>query len=257
MKIRIVGGMSLSSQISIVSNEFAATAICSPETGNISCNVRRLSWLSRFLHNSQRFPWPRLLRLALFLFNSLTKRGWVILGFSTFATILLYYYSPAIAEKFHPLMRLLFYYQLVFNTAFLALYLAMASRFVASWHGAEHMVIAAYDRTGSTDLEAIRKEVPVHDKCGGRLLLPSIVASVVAEVIAIFFDLNKALVLIATFEAVLWVDTLIGWHNIPITSHASHVLQKYVTTRMPGERELLTAQRAMKELVAAHKTKRP
>ena len=57
---------------------------------------------------------------------------------------------------------------------------------------------------------------------------------------------------LVAWEGVMWVDKLAGWDKIPGTSHASHFLQRFITTRVPGKQELLTAQRALRELVVAH-----
>lgn len=114
------------------------------------------------------------------------------------------------------------------------------------------MAIATYNRTGSTDIEDIAKESPVHDKCGTRLYLPIMAGMIIAEFVAKNFGVSHVITPLAILLGVLWMDSLIGWDKIPGISHAARLIQKHITTCVPKEQELLTAQRAMQELIAAH-----
>lgn len=82
MKVRIVGGRSTAGKISILSDEFVATAY-SNEDGNITCKVKRHSRLLRFLYKNRRLPVPRVIRLVLFFVSSMNniKKGVLIFSF--------------------------------------------------------------------------------------------------------------------------------------------------------------------------------
>ena len=246
-QVRIVGGKSTAGRVSILSDEFVATAH-SERDGEITCKVKRHSPLSRFLYKNKRLPIPRLVRMILFFAVSMTRKGWVLLGLYVLGIVLL--------DKFFPtgsaVSAFLKQYWWLFYALIQVGALTYIHRRIATWHGAEHMAIAAYNRTGSTDTHAIACECPVHDKCGGRLILPLVVGMIIANLVAKILGVSETIGLLAILECILWVDTLNGWDKIPGTSQASYLLQRWVTTRYPGEQELQTAQRALHELVAAH-----
>ena len=241
--------MSTASRISILSDEFIATAH-SDEDNKITCKVKRHPPLSRFLYKNENLPIPKLVRLILFSVDAMTKKGWALLGLYVFSEVLLDTFFPSIDST--AISAFLKQYWLLVYVSILVGVLTYINRQIATWHGAEHMAIAAYDRNGSTTTLAITHECPVHDECGGRLFIPLFVGIVIANVIANKFELNETITTLAVLECALWVDTLKGWDKIPGTSHASHFLQKWVTTRYPGEQEMRTAQRALQELVTAH-----
>ena len=244
-------------RITIISNRFASTASCSPKTNAISCQVKPLSRLSRWLHDFRLFPIPRLLRLVLFILNSLTRRGWIILALGVAAFFALDSFLFGGSHKNSGLLSNSYYgilmvHALVMSVLFMVNYFVMVRVLIASWHGAEHMAIAAYQRNCSTALADIAKESPVHSHCGGRLFFPSIIVGGLAAWLVAKFNLNELATFLVAYEVTLWVDTLVGWHKIPVAAQASRVFQKYITTREPSELELQTAQRAMEELLAAH-----
>lgn len=248
MPVNIVGGNSASGQISILSDEFTATAQ-SDKDGRITCNIQRHSRLSRFFYKHKRFPIPRLIRLMLFLVNSLTRKGRLILGICLLGLVLI---AVLLQKYLSGSSTFLGQYLWVTNVTVTFGALLYIRRHIATWHGAEHMAIAAYERTGSTDIKQISQESRVDDDCGGRLFPPFIAVTIVAKFVAISLGVNYTIVYLIALECMLWVDTLKGWDKIPGTSHASRLLQKYITTRTPGTQELLVAQRALQELIATH-----
>lgn len=154
MKIKIIGGKSTAGRISILSDEFVSTAR-SDADGNITCRVKRHSPLSRFLYRNKNLPIPKLVRMILFLVDSMTKKGWMLFG--------LYVLIITLMERFLPagslVLMLMGKYSsgsidvvsaslLEFFAIFVPLVVLMiiyTKRCIASWHGAEHMAIAAYD----------------------------------------------------------------------------------------------------------------
>lgn len=92
---------------------------------------------------------------------------------------------------------------------------------LASWHGAEHMAIAAYERTGSTKVKDIESESPINPKCGGRLALPLLLASVIALSLSKRFEIPAFIFAIPLLEIVLWIDKLKGFDKIALFSQTS------------------------------------
>ncbi len=258
MSFKIVGGKSSPGQISILSEEFISTA--SWEPGKISWEVARHPVLSRFQYRHKYLPIPKLLKFLLFMVDTATgtlprKTSSLIAIFVTL--IFVFGIKMSLTEtaptsdsdtKIFLLVMLIS----VIGNGFFAFSLG---RSIASWHGAEHMAISAFDRDGSVSLEAIAKESPVHDSCGGRLVLPLVAAMFLGGFVATYFDLPTAISILVALECTFWVDSLIGWDKIPGTSHFSRFLQRSVTTRQPGKIELLTAHIALRELVKAHEAR--
>ncbi len=117
------------------------------------------------------------------------------------------------------------------------------------------MVIAAYLRTKSADINEIKKESPVNDHCGTRLAIPLMLIILSINSIKSAFDLNDIatyIVLVILVECMLWIDVLRGFDRIPVFSHLSHIIQKYIVTKYPGEYELRIAQVAMQTLIDVH-----
>lgn len=248
--VRIVGGKSSRRRVSIISDEFTATARLE-KNGDITSTVKRHWSLTRFLYQNNHLPIPRLIRTLVFLLDGMTTKGRVFLGLFVLLQLLPLnstFPSSNLSEQFWWLP----YVILGLTVAGALLYVR---RRIATWHGAEHMAIAAYDHTSSTDHEVVARENPIHDKCGGRFFLPGAAGIIIAYLAAQTIGLNQTLVFAVILECALWVDTLVGWEKIPSTALASHLLQRWVTTRSPGEQELRTAQRALQELLAAHHAK--
>lgn len=243
-KITIVGGKSTKGRITIQSDEFRSRARCD-NTENIICEVKRLPRLSRFLLKKKCLPIPRIVRTILFLVDGMTIRGKMFVAF--------YIASVITANKFIPKDAPLPPYAWTIYAILFIASIIYINRKIAPWHGAEHMAIAAYEKRATADLAAIVKESPVHEKCGGRLVLPAICGLAIASLVSHGLAMSSFILSLLVWECVLWVDTLKGWNKVPGFSHASFFLQKYVTTRKPGERELRTAQRALQELIAAHR----
>ena len=250
MQVKIIGGKSSHGRVSIISQEFVATAC--DEGGDITCEVKRHPYLLRFLFKNKRLLIPRVVRMALLLAGGMTGRGRMLLGLYVLGMALLMARSSTSSTSGTLVSSFLKQYWWAVYVIILPAILLYTRCRIATWHGAEHMTIAAYDRTGSTDIKQIAQECPVHDKCGGRLLLPIILGAIIARLLANNLGVSDVIVSLVALECVLWVDTLRGWDKIPGTSHVSHLLQKYATTRTPGPQELLTAQRAIQGLVAQY-----
>ena len=125
-------------------------------------------------------------------------------------------------------------------------------RRLASWHGAEHMAFASYER-GRLEIEDIAKENRVSPKCGGRLFLPLFLAAAIAIYISKHLNISSLFILPFFYELVLQIDGRKGFDKIPPFAQASILLQRYFTTKQPGMIEMKTAQTALLALVNTHR----
>ena len=257
MEIQIIGGVSSPSQISIFSNEFVATARWHTG-GRISCDVKRRPLLAQFFYKHKYLPIPQLARIVLFLFSAITKKTSMLIGASLMlgclVGIAIFRHIPAnpVPVEQNPLISTAC--EWVFRIAPMIILAAYIKQNIAKWHGAEHMAISSYNKTGSAEMQNIVKESPINDECGTRLFMPLYVLTFVACYLAEYVGFSKIIFSLVTAECVLWIDRLRGWDKISGASHISRLLQKYVATKIPGERELRTAQRALRELISAHRS---
>lgn len=251
--VTILGGASWIRRISIMSSHYVATARASYD-GSITCVVRSRSRLANFFRRHPQLPVPKIIRMLLFLLEGLGFFGKVFVGF-LLCDALFSKYVPALPAPTPPsdvLLSDLLYVQALFMIAVCAPILYFVHRLVATWHGAEHMAIAAYERTRSSDLQMIAVQDRVHPKCGGRIMLPYLTATFLVTIVGYYIPLPLLLILVIHLELLLQLDARIGFDRIPVFSHASTLLQRHITTRDPGDLELRTAQCALQELLAAH-----
>ena len=244
-KIDVLCGMSVGGRISIVSDRFIATAR-HVKGQQPECSVRKLASLVRFFMNS-RFPFPRTARL--FVFSGVSSTGLLLILASCAVVIQILNIGAGTLLPAVPLIGLGVWF---YSVLFVALFLLYARTIIAPWHGAEHMAIAAYWRNGSTNLDALAKESPVNDKCGGRIFVFAIVAFGISMALMPVIGIPQWATSLIMLEVGLWLDKLVGLDHIPGVAHISRLLQKHITTRVPGEVELRTAQAAMLALLAEH-----
>lgn len=238
--MRVMGGHSAPHQVTMLSTEHSATAVMSRK-GDITATVRPLPTLLRWVVRHPDLPVPRLLTLGAFILHdpraALRQAAW------SFAV------SQVAQHVLGPLAGRTGHSKHLKLAAGLLVSGVQVVR-TARWHGAEHMTIRTWHDTGSTELEDIRLRSPVDDKCGGRFVLPALLVRAAVSRFA-KSDTTKLWSLLAGLEAMLWFDHLHGLDRVPGLTLASRLLQRCATTRPPGDRELLTAHRAMLELVAA------
>ncbi|MDD5341985.1 MAG: DUF1385 domain-containing protein [Patescibacteria group bacterium] len=254
MKVKIVGGMSGPYRISIMSVKYAATAVVD-RNGKITCDVkpRRISSL---LARLDRWPIPRLVRLCLLLLDGMPPKGMLVCA----AGIVIGLACGYISRIMHPTPqpRLMSDWQIaefwILTVGALVYFIYILRRYIASYHAAEHMAIAAYERTGTTEVENISRESRINDRCGGRLILPLIMADFAAMSIASQLKIDQVIVSLIGMECVLWIDKLVDWGKLPITRQTNHLLQRYLTTRQPGDLEISTAQFALQCLIERHES---
>jgi len=111
----------------------------------------------------------------------------------------------------------------------------------ATWHGAEQMVIKA----NSIDTEEIKAQSPIYAKSVDRFYMPFIAGGIIASIIASVLSIDRVWPSLIITESILWADAIFGLDNLPLTSKASYLIQKYVTTTMPTDKELMIARMAM------------
>lgn len=258
MQIDIVGGSSDYNKITVVSTEFESTAF-SNKNGQITCNVKRHSFLKRFAYKNRRNVLiPRLVTLFLILTADLKKKDWAIIGF---CLLCLFSIEKFFSGQNYPAdllgktsLFITLHFKIIIVFCFVAVFLFSMIRRnpSAKWHGAEHMVISAYQHTGSSDIECIAAESPMNDKCGTMLYLPLIIGIIAANFIIKIFNINEIIAYLITFEGVITITALNGWNKVRGITRASYFLQKNKNVDTPGMQELLTAQRALQELIFAH-----
>lgn len=245
-RVKVIGGVSNTHEITILSDRFIAKARHRPTTKGykIECETKSYPVFLQFILRCRWLPIPRVIRLLIFL---VATGGWPVL---ILPAIIGFRFLP-IDTPFHRVELEKWAIAMIVIGA-LAFALLLVKLFAASWHGAEHKAIAAYLRSGSTDIEAIKAESPVNEKCGGRLFLLVILAKVFAFTLPPYLAIPWWAVWLIVVEAGLWIDAIIGFHRLPIFAQSSKLLQRYITTKEPEEHELRTAQIAMQQLLAAH-----
>ena len=220
--VKIFGGFSFPKRITVVSNKFRSLAKYNSDTQEIETTVRALSDFQKKLINT---AWlPRTLQNPILIYG--------LIWFALFGSM----------ENFIPSSI-----QWAFRILFFTLGFWFIRRRIAKWHGAEHMTIEAYRNEGGLSIEKIKRYRPVNKNCGGRFFLPWLMVMVA------FNLLNWGNWFITLgIVTILELDRFIPMHKIPVFRQASYLLQRYITTKEPDERELLTAQKAMLRLIEAH-----
>src|SRR3989344_2068506 len=241
--IKIIGGRSLSHRIAFISETYVAEARCN-KTGKITTSIRPLPKFIIVLLRVNHFI-PETLRMFAFVMGLMSPKMRILLifylSFGLYLQIKMKDIETAISDRasLSILLPLLALELAFFVGAFVFV------RRLASWHGAEHMTIAAYERTRSIEIKDIESDSPIHPKCGGRLALPLFLVSGIAVALSKEFDISAFVFAVPLFEIILWIDKLKGFDKIPLFSQASKLLQRYFTTKKPGKLEIETAQAAI------------
>lgn len=253
-KFNIHAGSSWHRRISIRSDKFVASTSYSPGTG-YKTKVKPVSKTTHWLAEHRRWPIPITLRLLIGVLNEIPFK--VVIGYALFILALSlprHYVSP---DALSPLRD-----SWVFAAARLPSWVNIAiwafclayffRKYIGSWHGAEHMAIETYWAKEQTSLDEIRKQSRISDKCGGRLFFPLITASwLLPSLVEPLLHAPGICSLLVT-ELVLQIDHWVGWDRIPISREAGRLLQRVVTTRQPGETELLTAKHSIDAVIEMH-----
>ncbi|HOX30404.1 MAG TPA: DUF1385 domain-containing protein [Candidatus Paceibacterota bacterium] len=258
MAVRIIGGKSLPRSISVVSDRFTSTAICGPDK-KIVCRVKKLPGLTKYVLGPRKYPIPKTLKLFLFLVSNFGIKDlfFFLLLFGAILSVIeiLGLAVPGgtatVVENFW-----------ILDVTSLALIGVVIKRSIGRWHGAEHMAIAAYVSAGKIDIETIKAQNRIDPHCGGRIAIGFMIAQLVPDLffkfpvmdflpLASFFPIALQLLLM---EAVLQIDAHKGLDKLPITSQLAYLLQRHVTTSVPGEIELETARQAVLGLIEAHES---
>ena len=253
--VDVIGGMSVPGRITMLSDRFVAVAQWAQVNGEelVTSHVKALPAqpIVGPALTKRPIPMPQVVRLYLFLFfvSPWVIRILLILGLVGWLSQLIMPTDPAVLE----LMTESAFFDQLSLTLSLFLYIWFFSLLlrVRRWHGAEHMAIETYRKTGSIDLADIAQASPVSSHCGGRLVIPFILASVLSSIVSTVSGFDSTLVLLVSLEALLWIDKLIGFHRVPLFAQVAMLMQR-LTTGRPNERELHTAHKAITTLVQAH-----
>ncbi|MFH1711893.1 MAG: DUF1385 domain-containing protein [Patescibacteria group bacterium] len=255
-KINVIGGVSFPGRIAIISDKFQSVAVFGQIDGKdeILSIVKPLpvQKITKPLLKYRWIPIPRVLRLIAFVFIS---SHWLIKAFIVlfFTAEILQIVFPADEQALEIIsLNPAFFLSMTGFWLIMMIVLVQLIIHTRTWHGAEHMAIEAYRQNQKSDLRSIKKQSPVHPKCGGRLMAPIIVLAMISPFVASALYISDFLIVLIGFEIILWIDELIGWYRIPIFKQLSRFLQRYITTKQPSRVELLTAQVALKQLIEAH-----
>lgn len=242
-KIHLIGGMSGRGRISFLTRRWTAHASID-SNGIITTQV-----VKNVFHKTAQWEryTPQIFRLLLFLFRSSTTQAKIILALALFALSL-------VLRRVEGVLGSTPTVGIAMSGFVLILGLLLVRSLIAPWHAAEHMGIDSMEKGGTLSVDRLSLASRIHHQCGGRLLTPFFL-SVIAPIL--FFPKGWGIpIMFLLIEATLWVDELWGWDTIPIASHASVLLQQYVTTSPPTKRHLEVAFAALKALHQAERRKR-
>jgi uncharacterized protein YqhQ len=254
--MRIISGYSLPGRIRLMTDMFEATATCDRKTRCISTEINRNTAAEQwaFIKRSSFHPIPKL--FPMFMMIKAKFRALILVFFCTMTVSDIWMNSWAIPSKeiIHPsLLRTLA--GCAFDISLFAVVIIIAGFKIAKWHGAEHMVISCYDRTNNPEpsLDDLRKETPWNPSCATRFLLPFLLMGMITSRMSHWAHIPFSLVYLLGLEVLFRIDALLGFDRIPIFSHASMFIQKYVVTNRPDNIELKTACAALRALDEAHR----
>jgi uncharacterized protein YqhQ len=130
---------------------------------------------------------------------------------------------------------------------------ALRSRELAQYHGAEHKTIGAYE-TGSAPVDATKE----HERCGSHLIGPMLVGTVIANALAARVPPRHRGAARAggSIAALGMAVEVFGWmdrhRDSPLSralARPGHVLQAVASTAEPDDHQLEVAERALDELL--------
>jgi uncharacterized protein YqhQ len=139
--------------------------------------------------------------------------------------------------------------------ALLPAVVALRSKTLASYHGAEHKTIGAYESGG--EAEDAPKE---HERCGSHLVGPLVAVSTLANVAVSRLPRRhqrsaRAAASLAAIgvavETFAWMNRNSGHPAARLLAAPGHELQRLIGTREPGADELEVARAALDRLLAA------
>ena len=120
---------------------------------------------------------------------------------------------------------------------------AMKFTSIGRYHGAEHKVVAAYEKYGEVTLEGAKKSVRIHPRCGTNILIYIIVAALLDPLIGW-----------AGYAALQFILISEAWYILGKTRPSiaiGNFLQRYFTTTEPRRAELEVAVESMNQLLQA------
>jgi hypothetical protein len=246
-KMEIIGGMSLPREVRLYTKQSTVIAQCDRKTGAIASQARFRK--KRACRPKRSWPLPQTVRLLLNFWN---MSGWV--G----KTLILLWLFWTIPNPWKPaptyrlgLLDLGFMISIMITH--LGILMFIINRWTGTWHAAEHMAIAAWEKHRAYDFTTIAKQPPIHERCGGRFLLPLMIA--ITGLPFLLQEISLALrpwSMLIALELVLQIDRRIGYYRIPGFKQASVWLQRHFTTREPDAAEIVTAQTALIGLLLAN-----
>jgi len=242
-RVRIIGGVSWHRTVKVLSEDFASSATFDPDMWAITVTVRRRS---RMMSGGKYVP------LVVRLFRSFWAMGGtagkVLMTFYVLSMCLpLVLRGPTAPTAVHQHLS-----GILWELGFMVAFGLLTRHYIATWHASEHMLIRTYTDHGTTDLETARKASRIDPFCGGRFIVPLIVIPHLSQAIGYWLGIDSTILYFLFLEATLRIDRAYGLYRVPLVSHASEALQRYVTTKDPGDIELMTAQCAVDALVEEH-----
>jgi uncharacterized protein YqhQ len=109
---------------------------------------------------------------------------------------------------------------------------------LSGYHGAEHMTVTAIERYGRVETTLVQQMPRAHSRCGTTLLAGLLPAFLIAAPLWTVHPELSALVVVA------------GW---VVRYQVGYVLQQFLTTKRPTQRQLEAAVRAGRKILATQK----
>lgn len=263
--VKIVGGASGVRSVSFQSDRFISTAVYHPQSEKmdqekIELKVIQLPKSTQLMDRFSPFI-PKLISLIIFLLYSIPLLCTFFFKTASIKerliNLLVSFLSGAwiaslIWVVITPYHWLPLYFYIGFSVLLIVILFTVLFKFIGPWHGAEHKVFAAYERIGVIDFNEVKKESPVDRHCGGRFMVPFILALLIAAGLSFWTGIASWVFLLIILELVLRIDDVIGFDKIPPFVQCSYLFQKYFTTKEPTDLQIKLAQQAMQGLLDAH-----
>jgi uncharacterized protein YqhQ len=135
---------------------------------------------------------------------------------------------------------------------------ALRTSDAALWHGVEHKSIAAYEEGGAAEVAHAANHPKEHERCGSNLVLPLMVATVIANSVvrklvarpAVGVRLGAAAASVGVAVELFSFATRRPNHPISRAVHTvGHTMQARFATVEPGPEDLAVGRAAMEEIL--------
>lgn len=249
--MQIISGMAGNGSVMLTSTEFKVAATVGAD-GGISCTLRKHNALLRFLLR-HKYLCPKVAVSSLRVLSGLTtKQILLLVGFLIFSATTMQAFAQNAGGDPHANMAAIDHWMRMARPLILLPVPVFFYRYMRGYYAAAHMAMAAYERHGVAGLHRIAEQSRVYRKCSMRFVPPMVAVSLIVMPIQQVLGEMALILSFLAFEAVLWMDTVIGLDKIRVTARASELFQRHLATKPPNEQELGVAREALRKLLIAH-----